>query len=73
MKCPKCGSHNVRVCMTKSTEDGISVRRRNCRGCGNRWYTAQEPEYIVQRGRDFKFYGRGFGEKILMLNEEAAA
>ena len=72
MKCPKCGSHNVRVCMTKSTDDGVSVRRRNCRGCGHRWYTAQEPEYVVQWERDFKFYGKGPSQRVVLFEETAA-
>ena len=72
MKCPKCGARNVRVCMTKSTDDGVNIRRRICLGCDHRWYTGQEPEYVVQLGRDFKFYGRGSGEKVLLLQEKAA-
>lgn len=49
MKCPKCGSHNVHVVTTKKTVEGPfeTVRRRNCRSCDYRWYTAQEPEVFI--------------------------
>ena len=49
MKCPKCGSFDVRVVTTKKTVDGPfeTVRRRYCKSCDYRWYTAQEPEVFV--------------------------
>lgn len=68
--CLKCGASNSRVALTKSSNDGVTVRRRACRDCDFRWYTCQEPEYVVRRGRDFKFYGRGRGERVIFLNQE---
>lgn len=68
MNCPECGSRNVRVCMTKTAEADITVRRRVCLACEHRWYTAQGPEYAVERGKDFKFFGRGHGERVLFLD-----
>ena len=49
MKCPKCGSFNVQVITTKKTVEGPfeTVRRRYCRSCEYRWYTAQEPEVFI--------------------------
>jgi transcriptional regulator NrdR family protein len=49
MKCPKCNSFNVQVVTTKKTVEGPfeTVRRRNCRSCDYRWYTAQEPEVFI--------------------------
>jgi len=29
-------------------DDGIALRRRSCDACGHRWFTAQEPEYLVR-------------------------
>lgn len=71
MRCPKCGVWDSRVSLTRNTDDGVSIRRRICLNCDHRWYTGQEPEFIVQRGRDFKFYGRGSGERVLLLDEAA--
>ena len=44
--CPKCGSQNSRVIMTKPVTDGpfALVRRRVCKSCDHRWYTAQAAE-----------------------------
>ena len=50
MQCPKCGTYNTRVVMTKSVEiNGYAkVRRRACNRCEHRWYSAQGPEHVVQ-------------------------
>ena len=73
MRCPKCGVYDSRVGLTKRTEDGVSIRRRICRQCDFRWYTGQEPEYLVRVGRDFKFYGLKSGRWITLLNHEVEA
>lgn len=51
MKCPHCDSHNIHVVTTKQTANGPYkvVRRRACRSCGHRWYTAQKPEVNISR------------------------
>ena len=50
MQCPKCGTYNTRVVMTKSVDlNGYAkVRRRACCRCEHRWYSAQGPEHVVQ-------------------------
>lgn len=47
--CPKCGSQNHRVMMTKPVADGpfALVRRRVCKSCDHRWYAAQAAEVYV--------------------------
>ena len=47
--CPKCGSQNSRVVLTKPVKNGrfALVRRRRCVDCGERWYTAQAPEVYI--------------------------
>ena len=51
MQCPECDSYSVRVVTTKQSAGGpyTVVRRRACRSCGHRWYTAQKPEVNISR------------------------
>jgi len=60
MKCPVCDSFNVHVVTTKQAANGPYkvVRRRGCRSCGFRWYTAQKPEVNISR------YMRWEGDRI---------
>lgn len=44
-------------------EDGRIVRRRKCAACDHRWYTAQEPEYLVPRCQV------GYRDKRIVLRE----
>lgn len=51
VQCPKCGSRNSRVVMSKETADGGAlVRRRRCFACDHRWYGLQAPEEAVAKG-----------------------
>jgi len=47
--CPKCRHHESRVTNTSRTTDGMIVRQCLCKGCGYKFFTAQEPEYLVPR------------------------
>lgn len=47
--CPKCRGVKSRVVSTHSQDDGVRVRARKCLECGHRWFTAQDPEYLVRR------------------------
>lgn len=46
--CPKCRGGRTKVVLSHDPGDGVMVRRRWCEGCGHRWYTAQEPEYLLR-------------------------
>jgi transcriptional regulator NrdR family protein len=46
--CPACRHPATGVISTYSLSDGLSVRRRRCLECDHRWYTAQEPEYLLR-------------------------
>ena len=49
--CPQCRSENTRVVMTTESVDDASlvIRRRCCNDCSHRFFTAQEPEYLLRR------------------------
>ena len=49
-RCPKCRSGRSRVVTTSEMADGRIVRERRCALCDWRWFTCQEPEYVVERG-----------------------
>ena len=40
MKCPMCGSDNIKTVDTRSDLDSI-VRRKKCPVCNHRWYTIE--------------------------------
>ena len=45
MKCPKCGYYESKVVDTRSTDDGVKVRRRReCIECGYRFTTYEKIE-----------------------------
>ncbi|HMO83433.1 MAG TPA: transcriptional regulator NrdR [Lacipirellulaceae bacterium] len=45
MKCPYCRTDNDRVIDSRSSQDGLAIRRRReCVGCGRRVATYQRPE-----------------------------
>ena len=46
--CPKCRSGNTKVIITRSSTNGLLVRRRSCRDCGHRFWTLQEPEWLIK-------------------------
>jgi transcriptional regulator NrdR family protein len=43
-ECPACNYAPTKVVLTKTTEQGVTLRRRVCQACGHRWYTSQYPE-----------------------------
>jgi len=47
--CPKCRNPQSSVVLTRHTEHGESVRRRSCEECGHKWFTMQEPEFLLSR------------------------
>lgn len=49
--CPKCREPLSQVLHTGGDSGGEIVRQRLCPACGHRWFTAQEPEYIVPPGQ----------------------
>jgi transcriptional repressor NrdR len=43
MRCPKCGSQDDKVIDSRSSGDGVQIRRRReCNGCGARFTTYEE-------------------------------
>lgn len=60
--CPRCREGVTAVTMTSTQDDGVTLRRRWCTSCGHRWYTAQEPEYLVRR----VVYTKQPGGKVLL-------
>lgn len=46
--CPSCRHPASRVVTTFNLSDGRIVRRRRCPECDHRWYTQQEPEFIIK-------------------------
>jgi len=55
--CPKCGHRRTKAVTTGDCE-GVAVRRRQCEACKHRFYTAQEPEYLLADDRIYWFDGR---------------
>ena len=41
VKCPHCGSSEIRATYTNSHEPDRVVRQRRCLDCQHRWYTAE--------------------------------
>lgn len=64
--CPKCRHPVTRVLLTGNTE-GVAARRRECQECKHKFYTAQEPEYLIPEDRIYWFDGR---PRIIFDDEE---
>lgn len=50
--CPYCKSYTTRVVTTRSSPNAITIRRRECKKCGFRFYTSQvlaPPEVHIDR------------------------
>lgn len=45
--CPKCREPFNEVLNVSSEDGGVTVRQRRCPACGHKWFTLQEPEYII--------------------------
>lgn len=63
-KCPRCGIADSRVVHTSKLEDGRSVRRRRCTGCGKSIYTEQPPEHQIDSWRIIWAAGNSGGSRI---------
>lgn len=71
--CPKCRSHDTRVvCTTQDDVGGEIYRRRCCQDCGHRWYTAQEPEYLIRPERVSWTGGKARKMQVQRQDERAA-
>jgi len=61
MKCPACDKDNDKVLDSRSTEDGLAIRRRReCVDCGNRFTSyerlEEKPVFVIKRdGRNEEF------------------
>ena len=47
MVCPKCRHGLSDVVTSAAQDDGVRVRVRICRKCGHKFWTAQDPEWLV--------------------------
>ncbi len=57
-RCPVCRHELTLVVQASNQDDGMIVRRRKCQACDHRWYTLQEPEYMVKAEAVSYRYGR---------------
>ena len=64
--CPKCRSGLTPVIVTKQTEHGETIRRRGCKECGHKWFTLQEPEYLLPVGSV-----KWSGSQLVLVQPEA--
>lgn len=46
-RCPACRGSLTSIIRSISQQDGLIIRRRRCADCDHRWYTAQQPEFLV--------------------------
>ncbi len=63
MRCPFCKAENDKVIDSRSSEEGLAIRRRReCEGCGRRFTTyeriEQLPLYIIKKDRRRELYDR---------------
>lgn len=49
--CPSCRSKLTLVISSTAMESGVVVRRRVCETCQFKWYTGQEPEYLINNSK----------------------
>ena len=45
--CPKCKEPLTEVINVSSEDGGETVRQRKCPACKHKWFTMQEPEYLL--------------------------
>lgn len=64
--CPKCRHPHAPVIVTRQTDDGEVIRRRGCPECGHRWFTLQEPEFLLPQGAV-----KWSGQRLLLKREPA--
>ena len=49
--CPKCREPLTQVVNVSSNDGGETLRQRKCPACEHKWFTLQEPEYLVPSNR----------------------
>ena len=69
MKCPKCNYYESKVVDTRSTDDGVKIRRRReCIECGQRFTTYEKIEetqiVVIKRDGTRQGYNR---DKIIIM------
>ena len=47
--CQRCGCKQSVMVLVRTDPTGIRIRRRKCKHCGNRYYTAQPPEEVISK------------------------
>ena len=52
MRCPKCGCVDDKVIDSRSSKDGLAIRRRQCLECTQRFTTYEEIERGILRIKD---------------------
>ena len=62
--CRECGQGRTRVVCTKRAPDGVTLRRRRCVVCEDRWYSIQYPEVPVAN-QEIKWIGTGRNAKFI--------
>jgi len=49
--CPKCREPLTKVVNVSSNDGGETLRQRKCPACEHKWFTLQEPEYLLPSNR----------------------
>ena len=57
--CPSCRSGDVMVLRSDTMPSGLTVRSRRCGDCSRRFFTCQEPEYLIARDKVRWWDGHG--------------
>ena len=77
MKCPACSSLDSRVVDSRTTKEGVSIRRRReCESCRHRFTTYERPEVtwplIVKKDGERVPYDREkiYGERRAIVGHE---
>lgn len=47
--CPRCGCRQTIMVLVRTDPTGIKIRRRKCKHCDHRYYTAQSPEEVISK------------------------
>lgn len=47
--CPDCGCKQTIMVLVRTDPTGIKIRRRKCKHCDHRYYTAQSPEEVISK------------------------
>ena len=47
--CPECGCKQTFMVLVRTDTNGLKIRRRKCKHCDYRYYTAQPPEQVISK------------------------